>query len=163
MAAGAYAAPPTRTAAPHRFTVWSLTLYRSGSAEVIADEASYAAVFSALAREHPEDHPEQAPGDDLGDDAAMIAALVRQLDLQLRRDLDRQDRSPARAAVDVAELGRSPQRRLLDIRLRHAVVLLQTSDLTLAAVAERCGYHSPSHLTRHVKTALDTTPGRLRG
>lgn len=61
-----------------------------------------------------------------------------------------------------AELGVSPQRRLLDIRLRHAVSLLQTSDLTLASVADRCGYHSASHLSRHVKAALDATPGEIR-
>ncbi len=61
-----------------------------------------------------------------------------------------------------AELGRSPQERLREIRLHHAVELLQTSNLTLAAVATRCGYHSASHLTRHLKQALGRTPGALR-
>lgn len=65
-------------------------------------------------------------------------------------------------AYFAAELGMSPQRRLLEIRLRHAVSLLQTSDLTLASVADRCGYHSASHLSRHVKAALSATPGEIR-
>lgn len=60
------------------------------------------------------------------------------------------------------ELGISPQARLLEIRLRHAVALLQTSDLTLGAVAARCGFNSASHLSRHVKAALACTPGELR-
>ncbi|SDU59204.1 helix-turn-helix transcriptional regulator [Jiangella alkaliphila] len=65
-------------------------------------------------------------------------------------------------AYFAAELGMSPQARLLEIRLRHAVALLRTSDLTLASVAERCGYHSASHLSRHVKAALSSTPGEIR-
>jgi AraC-like DNA-binding protein len=59
-------------------------------------------------------------------------------------------------------LGVSPQARLFEIRLRHAVALLQTSDLTLGAVAARCGFNSASHLSRHVKATLACTPGELR-
>lgn len=59
-------------------------------------------------------------------------------------------------------IGMSPGARLRDIRLRHAVVLLQTSDLTLHAIAHRCGYHSASHLSRHLKAAMACTPGALR-
>ncbi len=33
---------------------------------------------------------------------------------------------------------------------------------TLETVAERCGYHSASHLTRQVKKFTGLTPGRLR-
>lgn len=65
-------------------------------------------------------------------------------------------------AYFAAELGLAPQARLAQLRLRHAVALLQTSDLTLASVADRCGYHSASHLSRHVKAVLACTPGELR-
>lgn len=61
-----------------------------------------------------------------------------------------------------ATIGMSPKARLLEIRLRHAVVLLQTSDLTLSVIARRCGYHSASHLSRHLKTVMGCAPGTLR-
>lgn len=60
------------------------------------------------------------------------------------------------------ETGTSPHARLRAVRLRHAVTLLQASDLTLAAIAARCGYHSASHLARHLKAALGCTPGEVR-
>ncbi|HEY9412004.1 MAG TPA: AraC family transcriptional regulator [Jiangellaceae bacterium] len=65
-------------------------------------------------------------------------------------------------AYFTGELGMPPQARLLQIRLGHAVALLQTSDLTLASIADRCGYHSPSHLSRHLKSAMSCTPGEVR-
>ncbi|MBB5785456.1 helix-turn-helix domain-containing protein [Jiangella mangrovi] len=238
VSAGAYAAPRLRHAAPHRYAVWKLAYYRSGSIDALVDGVGYpvaagsvlvvpphadhaelahtaysnyfvlvnarpdqpwprlttddgeqrlGAAFAALVREKsdPDEHAR-----------AMVDALVRQVDILLRRDLARRHDSAARAVVNAveqlmeeryaehvgidalarevgvsgstlrahfaAELGTSPQSRLLDIRLRHAVSLLQTSDLTLASVAERCGYHSASHLSRHVKAALNATPGEIR-
>jgi AraC-like DNA-binding protein len=61
-----------------------------------------------------------------------------------------------------AERGLSPQQSLLEVRLRHALTLLRSSDLPLAAVAERCGFHSASHLSRRVKEATGSPPGALR-
>ena len=59
-------------------------------------------------------------------------------------------------------LGVSPSERLRQVRIRHALALLRTSDLPLAAVAARCGFDSASHLSRHVKTATGQAPGALR-
>jgi AraC-like DNA-binding protein len=59
-------------------------------------------------------------------------------------------------------LGRSPSMVLRSIRLRHALELLRTSDLPLAAVATRCGLYSASHLTREVKNAVGCPPGVWR-
>lgn len=56
----------------------------------------------------------------------------------------------------------APSTVLRQVRLRHAVDLLATSDLSLAAVATRCGYYSASHLSREVKAGTGRTPGTLR-
>lgn len=58
--------------------------------------------------------------------------------------------------------GVSPQEALQQVRLRQALALLRSSDLSLASVAERCGFHSASHLSRHVKSATGSSPGQLR-
>jgi len=56
----------------------------------------------------------------------------------------------------------APSTVLRQVRLRHAVNLLATSDLPLAAIAARCGYYSASHLSREVKSGTGRTPGTLR-
>lgn len=63
----------------------------------------------------------------------------------------------------VGELGVSPQARLRQLRLEHAMVLLGASDLTVETIAARCGYHSASHLSRQLKQVLGRSPGQLRG
>jgi AraC-like DNA-binding protein len=58
--------------------------------------------------------------------------------------------------------GIAPLEFVRRVRLRHALGLLRTSDLSLASVAARCGFDSASHLSRHVKAVTGTSPGRLR-
>jgi AraC-like DNA-binding protein len=58
--------------------------------------------------------------------------------------------------------GISPQAALQAVRLRHALAHIRNSTLPLQAVAELTGYHSVSHLTRHVKAATGSPPGALR-
>ena len=58
--------------------------------------------------------------------------------------------------------GYSPSEALLRIRLRQALALLQNSNLTLREVAIACGFHSPSHLSRHVKASTGQAPGNWR-
>jgi len=58
--------------------------------------------------------------------------------------------------------GLAPLEFVRRVRLRHALGLLRTSDLSLASVAARCGFDSASHLSRHVKAVTGTPPGRLR-
>ena len=58
--------------------------------------------------------------------------------------------------------GYGPLTYLHKVRIRAAVYLLSHSDLTLEEVAARSGYHSASHLSRHVKSGLGKTPGQLR-
>jgi transcriptional regulator GlxA family with amidase domain len=56
----------------------------------------------------------------------------------------------------------SPADALQKVRLRQALALLSGSDLTLDRVAAACGYHSASHLSRHVKSATGRAPGKWR-
>jgi AraC-like DNA-binding protein len=62
----------------------------------------------------------------------------------------------------VARRGLSPHRALQAVRVRRALDLLRTSDLTLAVIADRCGFYSPSHLSRVVKAETGSSPGALR-
>lgn len=59
-------------------------------------------------------------------------------------------------------LEQSPMDYLRGVRLRHALGLVRQTNLTLDAIADRCGFHSASHLTRHIKTATGRAPGALR-
>lgn len=56
----------------------------------------------------------------------------------------------------------SPMDHLHSVRVRHALSLLETSTLTLDVIAEMCGYHSSSHLSRHVKMVTSYSPGVFR-
>lgn len=59
-------------------------------------------------------------------------------------------------------VGQSPIDYLQTIRLRHALGLLRHTTMTLETIADHCGFHSASHLSRHVKAATGSTPGALR-
>ena len=58
--------------------------------------------------------------------------------------------------------GYSPAAALFRVRVNRALALLSTSDLTLQQIALACGFHSPSHLSRHVRRATGEAPGRWR-
>jgi len=59
-------------------------------------------------------------------------------------------------------VGQSPIDYLQAIRLRHALGLLRHTTMTLDTIADHCGFHSASHLSRHVKAATGSAPGALR-
>ena len=56
----------------------------------------------------------------------------------------------------------SPLDHLHAVRAGHALSLLRTSTLTLDVIAEMCGYHSASHLSRYVRKVTSRTPGAIR-
>lgn len=60
------------------------------------------------------------------------------------------------------ERGHSPVERRMQLRTCRAVRLLRSSTLKLKAVAELCGFHAASHLTRCIKAAEGCSPGALR-
>lgn len=59
-------------------------------------------------------------------------------------------------------LGLTPIRYLWNVRTENAIKMVQSTDLNLAAVAERCGYKSPFHLSREIKRATGQSPRNLR-
>ena len=71
--------------------------------------------------------------------------------------------SPSRLRAHFVRLrGRSPQATLQAIRLRQATDLIRHSSLKLEAIADLCGYHSASHLSRYIRRETGKSPGRLR-
>jgi AraC family transcriptional regulator len=58
--------------------------------------------------------------------------------------------------------GRSVTAHMQRIRLRHARRLLADPDRSLADVAMSAGFADQSHMTRAIRAALGTTPGRIR-
>lgn len=66
------------------------------------------------------------------------------------------------AALFRASYGTTVHVRLAEVRMQHAVSLLETTSLPIVEVAARSGYYDQSALTRHLKAALGTTPAALR-
>ncbi|MGH9077843.1 MAG: helix-turn-helix domain-containing protein [Acidimicrobiales bacterium] len=61
------------------------------------------------------------------------------------------------------EIGTSPKRWLLRARLDRARELLETTDLSVEAVAHRTGHSSSAALRGRFTTALGTSPTEYRG
>ncbi|MBP2479015.1 AraC family transcriptional regulator [Crossiella equi] len=61
-----------------------------------------------------------------------------------------------------ARTGLAPHRWLLRERLDRASVLLRATDTPIAAIAAACGFSHQEHLTRVMRSHLDTTPAALR-
>ena len=61
-----------------------------------------------------------------------------------------------------AATGTTPHRWLLEQRLRRAEALLESSDLTVDAVAQRCGFGSTDTLRHHFTRRRGTTPSAHR-
>ena len=58
--------------------------------------------------------------------------------------------------------GDTPMRYLLALRLREARALLQHSDLSIADIAWRCGFSSPSRFTQAFRRANELSPRAFR-
>ncbi|GAB1645243.1 helix-turn-helix domain-containing protein [Krasilnikovia sp. MM14-A1259] len=61
-----------------------------------------------------------------------------------------------------AETGLSPARWLLQQRVAHARLLLESTDLAVDAVARRCGLGSASALRQHLHAAIGVAPSAYR-
>ena len=59
-------------------------------------------------------------------------------------------------------VGTTPIRYLWDLRTRHAVQLVRTTQMTLAEIANVSGYKSHFHLSREIKRLTGLTPRELR-
>ncbi len=60
------------------------------------------------------------------------------------------------------ELGQSPARFYLELRLKHARMLLDRSTGSILDVALECGFSDPSHFTRQYRQLFGETPGQVR-
>lgn len=56
----------------------------------------------------------------------------------------------------------TPARYLTRIRINAACSLLTRTDLDLAAIADRCGFHDASHFLKQFKKQMSMTPGEYR-
>ncbi len=59
-------------------------------------------------------------------------------------------------------MGISLHQYVIQQRVERAKFLLKRKDLTIAAVAQECGFSSHSHLTKHFKRILGVSPKALR-
>ena len=66
------------------------------------------------------------------------------------------------SAAIKATTGMTPYQYVLSQRLKAARDMVETTPLSLAEVAYRCGFSSQSHMTDVFRAKLGTTPGRLR-
>jgi AraC family transcriptional regulator len=66
------------------------------------------------------------------------------------------------AASFTEQTGRPPHRFVLAIRLERAEALLRQSTLTLAQIANDCGFSSQQHLTNAFRQHMGTTPSQYR-
>lgn len=60
------------------------------------------------------------------------------------------------------ETGKTFSEHLLDIRLKNAVRLLQTTQLSIMQVASSCGFSDASHMNRSFQKVYHTTPSAIR-
>jgi len=60
------------------------------------------------------------------------------------------------------ELGRSPNRYYLELRLERAHLLLVSTNLPVVEVAVACGFISPSHFSKVYREAYGCAPHRTR-
>ena len=60
------------------------------------------------------------------------------------------------------EFGTTPARYLVELRVRHAGELLQTTDWTLAHIAQLCGFADVHSFAKAFKRLNGRTPGKFR-
>lgn len=62
-----------------------------------------------------------------------------------------------------AAYGMTPQRYLLDVRIRHASAMLRDSGLSVTEVAMRCGFGDPNYFSRIFRKYSGNSPSEFRG
>ena len=59
-------------------------------------------------------------------------------------------------------LGLSPKQLVLRLRLEQAIGELDSTDDSIGAIAQRCGYYDQSAFTRHFTRVVGLSPGAYR-
>ncbi|HEB91400.1 MAG TPA: helix-turn-helix domain-containing protein [Deltaproteobacteria bacterium] len=103
---------------------------------------------------------------DLGDEVGRVERWIRQnlarpfSIVEMAKALGMSPRTLDRRIRRATGLG--PSRFLQRVRLEHAVHLLETSDQSIAEVAECVGYRDPTSLRRSLRRNLDLNPREVR-
>jgi len=58
--------------------------------------------------------------------------------------------------------GCSPQEYLLNLRIHHAVELLQNSDQSISNIAFSCGFFDSNYFCRKFRQVMKVSPSRFR-
>jgi len=136
----------------------------------LAREQLGVALAVTLVRDHSARPPEaDAPASRRGLTPAQLHAVLRLVEDDLSAPLSVADLA-ARASVSPFHFsrlfrlatGQSPHQYVLQRRLAGARELLVGTDVPIGHVAARCGFADQSHLTRHTRRQLGTTPAALR-
>lgn len=105
----------------------------------------------------------------LGIDNALLIRIIEQMEANLSEPLKLADMSPvsglSRRQIERLfrrEMGRSPARYYLDIRLERAHLLLITSSLPVIEIAMACGFSTASHFSRTYRERYGCTPQQTR-
>ncbi|RXZ81998.1 AraC family transcriptional regulator [Paenibacillaceae bacterium] len=98
-----------------------------------------------------------------------IRALLHELDNRLAEPwtlqmmADNVHLSPSRFSALFAQMvGTSPIDYLIQLRLTQAITLLESSDIKVIEIAERCGFHNLSNFNRLFKRHIGKSPSELR-
>ena len=59
-------------------------------------------------------------------------------------------------------IGRTPGEEIVRLRFGHVQQLLADTDLSLAAIANRCGFEHPQYMAEAFKKHFGITPGSYR-
>lgn len=105
----------------------------------------------------------------LGIDNPSLIRIIEQMEASLSEPLKLADMSPAgglsRRQMERLfrrEMGRTPARYYLELRLERAHLLLLTSSLPVIEIAVACGFSTASHFSRTYRERYGVTPQRTR-
>lgn len=140
--------------APHAGPVVDATLANAWSTLALATLAAHPANQSTQLRARTDARAERAwrTIDQRYADPLTLDELAADVGLSARR----------LATLFRAAYGTTLHARLADVRLGHALSLLETTALPIAEIAARTGYYDQSALTRHLKAAHGITPAAVR-
>ncbi|WP_296223695.1 AraC family transcriptional regulator [Ralstonia sp. UBA689] len=140
--------------APHAGPVLDATLANAWSSLALATLAAHPANQSTQIHARPDARAERAwhAIEQRYAEPLTADALAAEVGLSARR----------LATLFRAEYGTTLHARLAEVRLRHALSLLEATALPIAEIAARTGYYDQSALTRHLKAAHGVTPAAVR-
>lgn len=105
----------------------------------------------------------------LGIDNILLIRIIEQMEANLSEPLKLADISPAggmsRRQMERLfrkEMGRTPARYYLDMRLERAHLLLITTSLPVIEIAMSCGFSTASHFSRTYRERYGCTPQKAR-